>query len=64
MTVWGERKSVIVREQDCEERERERAWLGRLPGVRYESPEGTWGFSKKAISKSLYRIVQSVLMDK
>ena len=24
MTVWGERKSVIVREQDCEERERER----------------------------------------
>ena len=39
MTVWGERKNVIVREQDCEERERERererAWLGRLPGVRY-----------------------------
>ena len=29
----------------------------------YESPEGTWGFSKKAISKSLYRIVQSVLTD-
>ena len=27
----------------------------------YESPEGTWGFSKKAISKSLYRILQSVL---
>ena len=24
MTVWGERNSVIVREQDCEERERER----------------------------------------
>ena len=30
----------------------------------YESPEGTWGFLKKAISKSLYRIVQSVLTDK
>ena len=29
----------------------------------YESPEGTWGFSKKAISKSLYRIVQSVFKD-
>ena len=29
----------------------------------YESPEGTRGFSKKAISKSLYRIVQSVLTD-
>ena len=29
----------------------------------YESPEGTWGFSKKAMSKSLYRIVQSVLTD-
>ena len=27
---------------------------------KYESPEGTWGFSMKAISKSLYRIVQSV----
>ena len=61
MTVWGERKSVIVREQDYEdrerERERERAWLERLPGVWYESPAGTWGFSKKAIHKSLYRIV-------
>ena len=32
--------------------------------VPYESPGGTWGFSKKAISKSLYRIVQSVLKDK
>ena len=32
--------------------------------VHYESPEGTWGLSKKAISKSLYRIVQSVLTDK
>ena len=31
---------------------------------KYERPEGTWGFSKKkAISKSLYRIVQSVLTD-
>ena len=30
----------------------------------YESPEGTWEFSKKAISKSLYRIVQSVITDK
>ena len=29
----------------------------------HESPEGTCGFSKKAISKSLYRIVQSVLTD-
>ena len=30
----------------------------------YESLEGTWRFSKrKAISKSLYRIVQSVLTD-
>ena len=32
--------------------------------LKYESPEGTWGFSKKkAISKSLYRIMQSVLTD-
>ena len=32
--------------------------------INYESPEGTWGFKKKAIlSKSLYRIVQSVLTD-
>ena len=31
--------------------------------IKYESPEGTWRFSKKAISKSLYRIVQSVLTD-
>ena len=32
--------------------------------VCYESPEGTWGFSKKKnISKSLYQIVQSVLTD-
>ena len=26
----------------------------------YVSPEGTWKFSKKAITQSLYRIVQSV----
>ena len=29
MTVWGERKSVIVREQDYEDRERERESMVR-----------------------------------
>ena len=39
-----------------------RGYIGITLSV-YESPEGTWGFSKTAISKSLYRIVQSVLSD-
>ena len=31
---------------------------------KYESPEGTWGFLKKNIYKSLYRIVQSFLTER
>ena len=45
----------------------EYVWVKSTTGygnrLKYESPEGTWVFKKKAISKSLYRIVQSVRTD-